>query len=287
METRELRYFVALAEELHFTRAAARVGIEQSPLSRAISELERNLGVRLFVRTRRSTTLTSVGAVLLKDARRILAEVDQARRNVIAAASGCSGQLRIAVCGALAHPKIARLLAQSRAEDPDVDIQIVDGTFQDQMRGLRSGVVDVGFGLSASNEEGVRSVPLWRDSIVSVIRPDHRLSEQRSIRQIDALILLGRELPDCAMTDSLLHSVVRNYARIEYAASVELLLTMVAAGYGVGIMSAAHAEAIRRTDVVVRPLGARRAWITTFMLQRSESPSKVAARFTERAQKMV
>ena len=66
MEIRELRYFVAVAEELHFARAAARVGIEQSPLSKAISELERNLGVQLFIRTRRSTTLTSVGEALLQ-----------------------------------------------------------------------------------------------------------------------------------------------------------------------------------------------------------------------------
>src|SRR6266700_8224129 len=72
METRELRYFVAVAEELHFARAAARVGIEQSPLSKAITEMERHLGVRLFVRTRRSTQLTGVGEMLLEDARRIL-----------------------------------------------------------------------------------------------------------------------------------------------------------------------------------------------------------------------
>src|SRR5882672_7942008 len=96
METRELRYFVAVAEELHFARAAARVGIEQSPLSKAITEMERHLGVRLFVRTRRSTQLTYVGETLLSDARRILAQVDQAQRNMKAAASGRRGRLRIA-----------------------------------------------------------------------------------------------------------------------------------------------------------------------------------------------
>ena len=86
METRELRYFVAVAEELHFARAAARVGIEQSPLSKAITEMERHLGVRLFVRTSRSTQLTYVGETLLPVARRILAEVDQARGSILAAA---------------------------------------------------------------------------------------------------------------------------------------------------------------------------------------------------------
>jgi DNA-binding transcriptional LysR family regulator len=101
METRELRYFVALAEELHFARAAARVGIEQSPLSKAISEMERRPGMQSFLRTRRSTHLTYVGEVLLQDARRVLGDVDQARSNLVATPSGRRGQLRIAMCDGL------------------------------------------------------------------------------------------------------------------------------------------------------------------------------------------
>src|ERR1700678_3936276 len=123
MELRLLRYFIAVAEELHFGRAAARIGIEQSPLSKAITDMERHLGVRLFVRTRRRTQLTYVGETLLPDARRILAQVDQAHRNIKAAALGSIGRLRIAICDGLAHPRIAKLLAQSREEDPEIDIQ--------------------------------------------------------------------------------------------------------------------------------------------------------------------
>jgi DNA-binding transcriptional LysR family regulator len=97
MELRLLRYFIAVAEELHFGRAAARVGIEQSPLSKAITDMERRLGVRLFIRTRRSTQLTYVGETLLPDARRILVEVDQAHRNIKAAAltPKCRGFLEV------------------------------------------------------------------------------------------------------------------------------------------------------------------------------------------------
>jgi DNA-binding transcriptional LysR family regulator len=113
METRELRYFVALAEELHFGRAAARVCIEQSPLSKAITEMERNLGVKLFVRTRRSTQLTYAGETLLQDARQILSAVDQARDNIRRVATGRRGRLRIAVCDGLAQGRIAKLVAES------------------------------------------------------------------------------------------------------------------------------------------------------------------------------
>src|SRR5712664_2110495 len=98
MELRQLRYFIAVAEELHFGRAAARIGIEQSPLSNAIKNFQRKLGVKLIETTTRSTRLTWAGEVLVEDGRRILAAVDQALRNVMEAASGRRGRLRIGVC---------------------------------------------------------------------------------------------------------------------------------------------------------------------------------------------
>src|SRR3546814_7594864 len=97
MELRHLRYFVALAEELHFTRAAERLHIEQPPLSRAIKELEDELGVLLFDRDRRGTRLTAAGTVFLQDTRRLFTVLEQARENAKAVAAGSRGSLRIAV----------------------------------------------------------------------------------------------------------------------------------------------------------------------------------------------
>jgi DNA-binding transcriptional LysR family regulator len=115
--------------------------------------MERRLGVQLFTRNRRSTTLTYVGETLLRDARRILEEIDCARRNLVSAASGRSGRLCIALCDGVAHPKVARLLARSHVEDPDVDFQLIHSAFAEQLRGLRCGVVDVGFGPSACHDK--------------------------------------------------------------------------------------------------------------------------------------
>src|SRR5258707_9705117 len=141
METRELRYFVALAEELHFARAAARVGIEQSPLSKAITSMERRMGVQLFIRDRRRTMLTNAGETLLQDARPILAAIDQARRNIRTAAAGRRGRLYVAVCDGLAPWRIAQLVAECRRRDPEVDIQLVHNVLSIQVRDLRARVL--------------------------------------------------------------------------------------------------------------------------------------------------
>jgi DNA-binding transcriptional LysR family regulator len=291
MELRLLRYFIAVAEELHFGRAAARVGIEQSPLSKAITDMERRLGVRLFVRTRRSTQLTYVGETLLPDARRILVEVEQAHRNIKAAALGRRGRLRVAIGDGLADPRIAGLFARSREEDSEIDIQIMHSPWSAQLRELRSGVLDVGFTLCPSDDRDLRSVPLWKDPAALIMRPDHPLSTQPSIRQIDAdtgaLILLGERLSaGTEPIDAWLLSSAQTAQSIEYVASIELLLTMVAAGFGAGLISAAQAETNRRSDLVIRPLQIPGAIITTYLIHRHEDPSSVVARFTARAQKM-
>lgn len=292
METRALRYFVAVAEELHFARAAARVGIEQSPLSKAISEMERNLGVRLFVRTRRSTRLTFVGETLLKDAQRILAEVDQAHRNIEAAASGRVGRLRIGICDGLGHPRIARLFAQSRAEDPRVDIEIMHSALPVQLRQLYSGFIDLAFSLSSHDDQKLRSVPLWKDECVLVMRPDHPMSKTATCCRIESdlgqLILLGERPPVSAepLAQWLLSSEQKG-KRFEYVISIELLITLVAAGYGIGLISVAQAEMIGRSDLVVRPLDVNGAAITTYLISLREEASNLATRFSDRAQKML
>ncbi|HFX1415204.1 TPA: LysR family transcriptional regulator, partial [Pseudomonas aeruginosa] len=107
MELRVLRYFVAVAEELHFARAAERLGVEQSPVSRAMRNLEATLGVQLFDRSAHQTRLTWAGQVFLGECRRVLATVEQAVSAAKAAAQGYQGYLRIAICDSLAQPHIA------------------------------------------------------------------------------------------------------------------------------------------------------------------------------------
>src|SRR5690606_34922048 len=116
MELRHLRYFIVLAEELNFTRAAERLHIEQSPLSRVIKDLEEELGTPLYHRGRRGSRLTTAGDVLLTDARQVLAMMEQMRKNVRAIASGYRGVIRIAISDGAVEPRLSGLLARLRAD---------------------------------------------------------------------------------------------------------------------------------------------------------------------------
>jgi DNA-binding transcriptional LysR family regulator len=158
LELRLLRYFVAVAEELHFARAAERLGVEQSPVSRAMRDLESQLGVQLFDRSAHQTRLTWAGQVFL-GCRRVLATVEQAVSAAKAAAQGYQGYLRIAICDSLAQPRIATLLARSREEEPELEIRVFELPFAQQLKGLHNDLLDIGFALSDAVSEGLVAEP--------------------------------------------------------------------------------------------------------------------------------
>lgn len=125
MEFRHLRCFLAAAEELHFARAAERLHIEQSPLSRTTKDLEEDLGEQLFVRTSRSTRLTRAGKLLLEHVPRVFTALQQARDSVKAATNGFHSQLRIALSDGIMPSRLPSLLALCRQEEPEVEIHSI------------------------------------------------------------------------------------------------------------------------------------------------------------------
>lgn len=136
MELRHLRCFFAVAEELHFARAAERLHIEQSPLSRAIKELEEDLGVQLFVRTTRSTRLTRAGTLFLEHVPRVFTALQQARDSVKAAANGFHGQLRVALSDGVPPSRFSTFLALCRQEEPEIEIRLSEVPLAQQIKGL-------------------------------------------------------------------------------------------------------------------------------------------------------
>ncbi len=186
-ERRHLRCFIAVAEELHFARAAEKLHMEQSPLSRAIKDLAFELGTRFFKRTTRSTRITRDGQVFLDEARRVIVALDQAKASVRASANGYHGHLRIGVSDGLAQPRLAWLLALCREEEPDVEIRLFGMPFARQLKGLRGGLLDVGFALAGEVGEPVISEPIWSDPLAVVLPVRHPLVTYKCVTSADAL----------------------------------------------------------------------------------------------------
>ena len=144
MNLQQLRHFVAVAEELHFGRAAARLGMAQSPLSQSIRRLEDHLGLRLFERDRRNVALTPAGAVLLDEARRILAQVQLAERLAKRAANGGVSRLRIAFTPASVHSAMPRAVTEFRRRWPGIEVILEEHPTNDQIEMLLNGLIDIG-----------------------------------------------------------------------------------------------------------------------------------------------
>src|SRR5690242_2904625 len=142
VETRELRYFVTVAEDLHFGRAAQRLGIAQPPLSRAIRQLERRLGVALLERTSRTVALTEAGAVLLREGQAALDAVDAADRRTRRAAAGQPGLVLVAKAGASSE-LLSKLLDAYAAEPDAIAVELLLCGPGEQERLLRDGRADV------------------------------------------------------------------------------------------------------------------------------------------------
>src|ERR1700754_4042599 len=187
MELRHLRYFVAVAEELHFTRAALRLNIAQPPLSQQIRALEQQLGVQLFVRTRRSVALTDAGRTLLARSREMLAAAQALPGELQRVARGEVGLLRIGFSSTLPLTKVLRdVVADHRRRHPDVALNLREMHSQLQFDGLRRGELDVG--LVRYNErapDGIRLQLLRRDPLRLVVPAAHRFAKRRSVAIAD------------------------------------------------------------------------------------------------------
>ncbi|GAA4619162.1 LysR family transcriptional regulator [Actinoallomurus liliacearum] len=174
MELRQLRYFVTLAEELHFGRAAAREHIVQSALSQQLQRLERELGVRLLERSTHHVGLTAAGAAFLVEARQIIAHTDRAAQ-VARSAAGTSPSLRVGIIDA-SYDSMPQILHEVQARYPDLVIHQVEAGVPEQYQQLLDGRLDVGIGRAALAPPGVAS-HLFRKDPLGVLVPDgHRFT---------------------------------------------------------------------------------------------------------------
>ncbi|MFB8025609.1 MULTISPECIES: LysR family transcriptional regulator [unclassified Streptomyces] len=180
MELRTLRYFVAVAEELHFGRAATRLHMSQPPLSRAIKQLEADVGALLLTRSPTGVTLTPVGRVLLDEARALLDHADRVRVRVSAAAG--TATVTVGILGDGTDPGVSRLAAAYRRNHPGIEICIRDTDLTDPTCGLRAGLVDVALTRAPFDETALTVRELRSDPVGVVLRADDPLARRETLR---------------------------------------------------------------------------------------------------------
>ncbi|MWA06161.1 LysR family transcriptional regulator [Actinomadura sp. LD22] len=197
METRELRYFVAVAEELHFGRAAERLGIAQPPLSRAIQRLERRLGATLLDRTNRTIALTAAGEVLLREGRAALDAVDAAdRRTRRAAAAAGRPALALVTKAGASDELLAKLLDAYAAEPGAAAVDVILCGPGEQERLLRDGRADVALlHTPFDSTAGLDTEELRTEGQVAVLPAGHPLTNRSQVRAADVAALPGLPLP--------------------------------------------------------------------------------------------
>lgn len=288
MDLRHLRCFIAVAEELHFARAAERLHIEQSPLSRAIKELEEDLGVRLFDRTTRSTRLTRAVQVFLEHVPRVFSALEQASNSIRAVAAGYQDQLRVALSDGITPPRLSALLAQCRQDDPDIEIRLFEIPLSQQIRGLNDELYDVGFAQSADVGDGIVAEAAWSDPLVVVMPARHPLLVHKRI-PLDEVLRYPLVMCDPQSCEGYGQQIARILRRADAAPliaeqvnSLELMLTLVAAGYALALVGASQVSACRNADVIGRPLAGRSPTLTTYLLRRNADPSETLSRFIDR-----
>jgi DNA-binding transcriptional LysR family regulator len=183
MDLRLLRYFVAVAEDLHFGRAAARLHMSQPPLSRAIKQLETDVGAVLLHRSATGVTLTSAGTTLLHEARALLDQADRVRVRVAVAAGMAT--ITVGILGDSTDRGATRLAAAYRRQHPGVEVRIRDADLTDPTCGLRAGAVDVALTRGPFDETGLMVRELRADPVGAVLRVDDPLASHDRLKLAD------------------------------------------------------------------------------------------------------
>jgi len=248
MDLRHLRYFACVAEELHFGRAAQRLGMSQPPLSQQIRALEEELGVQLLERTSRRVRLTEAGRQFLPEARATLAQADLAARTARSAHRGDVGRLRLGFSTSVPFmPRVVDALSRFRQAYPQVSLELDELTRDEQLSRLEQGLLDVAILRTFSKPDlpaNMQSLRIQRDGVILAMRQDHALAQRADALTLDDLrgepLILFGAVNGAGFNERLIEQCralgfAPNVA-IE-TASFATLLGLTAAGLGITILS--------------------------------------------------
>jgi DNA-binding transcriptional LysR family regulator len=291
VELRQLRVFLTVASELHFSRAARRLHVSQPALSQQIRALEKTLGAALFDRTSRATELTPAGRVLLDAAPRVLFEAERAQSLVSQAADGAVGLLVVGSVGTALASITPRILRAMRASFPDLQLEVSQQDTAAQLVALADGRLDVGLVRAASPTAAVSVEHLVSEPLLVALPGDHPLARETEI-QPEALaeepfVLWPRPLGRAFF------DIITAYCRdhgfspriVAEGADIETQLGLVAAGLGVSLQPAYYAN-LRLPGVEFRPLAGDVPMIALQVAWRTADRSPAVAHFVDAARSL-
>lgn len=287
MELRHLRYFVCVADELHFGRAARRLGVSQPPLSQQIRALEQILGVQLFDRTSRKVTLTEPGRLFLEEARQTLAQADRAINVAKRAARGDYGRLSVGFNPSAAFVQdVAHAIFVFRQSCPDVEVELSELSSGEQVAALAAREIDIGFLRSAFPPvlpDGIVATRILEERLHVAMRPDHRLAARKSLAFADLdrepMILYAWHQKGSFAGQLLetLHADGVQPVIAQDVGEISTLFGLVAAGLGITVLAESLC-ALQPAKLTYRPLRGRRA-LSSMWLIASDQPTPAAANF--------
>ena len=286
MDLKQLRYFVAVAEELHFGRAAQRLFISQPALSFDIRKFEDQLGVQLLARTNKSVALTNAGQVLLDEARKLLQQAAEVERITQRSAHGLAGRLRVGFVNSMLYRGLPRAVERFEADHPAVEIILREMNTGEQVHAIQRQQIDLGCAYWGTFPAEVISTPIFSEPFVACLPHGHPLARRKRLK-LDALaqepfILFPRtvsphyhDLIIALCVDAGFSPVIRHEARLW-----QTVVTMVGCGMGVALVpkTLQHAGDARVSFV---PLAGDKKESSVLSLRRTGDAEPVASRFLE------
>jgi DNA-binding transcriptional LysR family regulator len=286
---RRLGYFVAVAEELHFGRAAERLHMAQPPLSQQIRRLEAELGVELFRRNRRRVQLTDAGRLLLKRGRPLLAEADRIEELLRRASAGEVGRLRIGFVGTASYVTLPAILRAFHERFPEVELQLEEMPTGPQVAALHAGHLDVGLVRPPVEDPSLRLTPLVKEELLAALPDTHPLARLASV-PVQALapepfILFLREHGTGLYDDiiAVCHEAGFRPRIVQETHDTQTIVSLVSAGFGVALLPASIAN-FPRPRVVYKRLRGPNASLEIALAEHLDAPSPLAAHFRAIAQ---
>ena len=282
IELRPLRQFVALAEELHFGRAAARLHMTQPPLTQALQALEARLGAPLFIRSQRSVVLSPAGMALLPEVRRLLQLADALPQQAQAAAAGLAGRVRLGFVSSIAYGPLPGWLRGFRAAQPQVVVQLREATLDVQLDAFAADEIDAGFVLHAPGAApaGLAAHLALAEAMVMALPDSHAHAAPRSLSfsriAHEPLVIFPRRIAP-SLYDAILgfyrsQGITPHIA--QEAIQMQTIVNLVSAGMGIAWVPASVMQ-LQRPGVVYRPLRGAPLRCHTSLVWREGAPPVV------------